>query len=90
MDKKKSADSMKIFNQLKKAEIPLDVLLCSQRVEIGRLANLAPGSVLLFDVKKGQPAQLRVQGVPFAEGEVVQVNDHYGLKVETIHPSADA
>jgi len=57
-------------------------------VELGRaelrlrdLARLAPGSVVRLDRMTGEPADLVVNGRPFARGEIVIVDDHLGLRV---------
>jgi len=57
-------------------------------VELGRaelrlrdLARLAPGSVVRLDRLTGEPADLVVNGRPFARGEIVIVDDHLGLRV---------
>lgn len=57
-------------------------------VELGRaelrlrdLARLAPGSVVRLDRLTGEPADLVVNGRPFARGEIVIVDDHLGLRI---------
>jgi flagellar motor switch protein FliN/FliY len=57
-------------------------------VELGRaelrlrdLACLGPGSVVRLDRMIGEPADLMVNGRPFARGEIVIVDDHLGLRV---------
>ena len=57
-------------------------------VELGRaelrlrdLARLGAGSVVRLDRLTGEPADLVVNGRPFARGEIVVVGDHLGLRV---------
>ena len=57
-------------------------------VELGRaelrlrdLARLGAGSVVRLDRLIGEPADLVVNGRPFARGEIVIVEDHLGLRV---------
>ena len=64
-------------------------LACS--VELGRTAitlrqflALGRGSVLELGRAAGEPAELRANGNLIARGEVVVVNDRYGLRVTEI------
>ncbi len=81
---KQDINSVKILKNLKKAAIPIDALLFEDEVELGKLVKLVPGGVILFNSRETDLAQLRVQGVPFATGQVVKVGDSYGLQVVEI------
>lgn len=81
---KKVLDSVKILKNLRQAEMPVDVLLFKERMAIGKLARLSPGSVILFNKTDTEPASLRVHGQAFATGKVVQVGENYGIEVAAI------
>lgn len=58
------------------------------RVELGSVeltarkwAELAPGDVVSLGRKVGAPAILRVGGVEIAQGELVQVDGEYGVRI---------
>ncbi len=70
-----------ILKSIKDTELEVKVVLMQRECEIGDLTKLNPGSVLMFDSKEGTPATATVNGKSFAEGEVVQVGERYGLKV---------
>jgi flagellar motor switch protein FliN/FliY len=64
-------------------------------VEIGRtslplreIVDLVPGSVVALDKKAEEPVDLRVNGKLVARGEVVLVDDRYGLRVTEIADAA--
>ena len=51
--------------------------------------NLVPGSVVSLDKKAEEPVDLRVNGKLVARGEVVLVDDTYGLRItEILDPAA--
>lgn len=60
-------------------------------VEIGRTAmtvgdtlDLRPGSIVVLDRMAGEPVDLYVNGTLLASGEVVVVDDQFGLRVNEI------
>ena len=65
-------------------------------VEVGRtslkirdLMRLAQGSVVELDRLAGEPLDLMVNNTPVAQGEVVLVNDRYGVKWTSVIPTVD-
>ena len=71
-------------------ELLLDVAI-PVSVEVGRaemvladVLNLVPGSIVPLDKKAEEPVDLRVNGKLLARGEVVLVDDFYGLRVTQI------
>ncbi len=71
-------------------ELLLDVPI-SVTVEVGRTAltldeilGLGPGSIVPLDKKAEEPVELRVNGKLVARGEVVMVDDSYGIRVTQI------
>lgn len=77
---------------------PLDLILdvsLDATVELGRssllirdILALGPGSVVELDKLAGEPADFLINGKPLARGEVVVIDDHFGLRVtEIMSPS---
>lgn len=76
------------------AEINLDLILevaVTLALEVGRtkipvreLLQLAPGSILELDRLAGEPLDLLVNGVRVARGEVVVVNDRFGVRLTDV------
>lgn len=79
------------------AEVSLDLILdvdVTLALEVGRtrikvrdLLQLSQGSILELDRVAGEPLDVLVNGVRVARGEVVVVNDNFGLRLtEVVSP----
>ena len=65
-------------------------------VEVGRtslkirdLMRLAQGSVVELDRLAGESLDLMVNNTPVAQGEIVLVNERYGIKLTSVVPTVD-
>jgi flagellar motor switch protein FliN/FliY len=65
-------------------QMPITAVLGKTEVPFRRLLQLGPGSVLELDQAIGQPAELYVQGIRLATGDVVVVNENYGLRIREV------
>lgn len=65
-------------------QMPITVVLGKAEVPFRRLLQMAPGAVLELDQQVGQPAELFAQGVRLATGDVVVVDDHYGIRIRQV------
>jgi flagellar motor switch protein FliN/FliY len=63
--------------------VPVDVAVQIGRTQmtIGEALGLAPGAVVALDRMAGEPVDLLVNGHPIARGEVVVVDEQFGLRV---------
>ncbi len=71
-------------------DLPVQVVveLGRTKMSIGELLALRKGSVVELDVSAGDPLSLVVNGCLIAQGEVVIVNDRYGIRLtDIISPS---
>ncbi|MDP6778808.1 MAG: FliM/FliN family flagellar motor switch protein [Candidatus Latescibacteria bacterium] len=67
-------------------QVDLSVELGRTRVPIETLLNWREGSLLELHKESGDAADVRVNGEPFAKGEVVAVNENFGVRlVEILH-----
>lgn len=71
-------------------DLLLDVLI-PVTVEVGRaemplntILDLCPGTIICLEKKAEEPVDLRVNGKLVARGEVVMVDDFYGIRVTQI------
>ena len=55
---------------------------------MGELIQLGEGSVLELERQIGEPVDLLAQGVRFARGEVVVVDDSYAVRITEVESSA--
>ena len=71
-------------------QLPVTVSLGKAEVPLRRLLQLQPGSVLSLEKQIGEPVDLIVQGVSFATGDIVVVEDCYGVRIREILNAAAA
>lgn len=64
--------------------MPITVNLGKTEVPFRRLLQLGPGSVLQLDKTLGQPAELYVQDINFATGDVVIVDGCFAVRIKEI------
>lgn len=73
------------------SEVPMElsVEIGRTRMTVGETLALRAGSVVVLDRLAGDPVDLLVNGTPIARGEVVVVDDKFGLRVKEILESHD-
>ena len=57
------------------------VELGRKKIKIQDVMSLGKGSVLELDKNAGEPLELYINDTKLAEGEVVVVEDHFGIKI---------
>lgn len=65
-------------------EMPVSVEVGRTRMTLKEILHLVPGSVLSLDKRAEDPVDMRVNGKLVARGEVVLVDDDYGIRVTQI------
>jgi len=86
-------------NSEAEGQIQLDVLQnipVTMSIEVGRavikirdLMRLSQGSVVELDRIAGEPLDLLVNNTVVAQGEVVLVNDRYGIRLTRVVPPSE-
>ncbi len=75
------------LNLLRDVEMTLSVEVGRARMTVRELLELTPGSVVELDRAAGAPADLLVNGRVIARGEVVVVDEDFGLRItELVEP----
>jgi flagellar motor switch protein FliN/FliY len=64
--------------------MPVTVNLGKTDVPFKRLLQLGPGSVLQLDKTVGEPAELYVQDIAFATGDIVVVDGSFAVRIKEI------
>lgn len=77
-------DGQRNLDLLLDVDIPISVEVGRTQLSLDEVLNLVPGSVLALDKKAEEPVDLRVNGKLVARGEVVLVDDTYGLRITQI------
>ncbi|WP_241967688.1 flagellar motor switch protein FliN [Pseudidiomarina insulisalsae] len=68
--------------------VKLSVELGRTRITIKQLLELAQGSVVELDGLAGEPMDILINGYLIAQGEVVVLDDKYGIRItEIVTPS---
>ena|SRR3712207_7143791 len=78
------------LERLGQVTLELTVEVGRTRMTLGQALALGPGSVITLDRLADQPVDLLVNGKPVARGEVVVIDDVFGLRVTQICPSGAA
>ena len=64
--------------------VELAVEIGRTTMTIGQTLALAPGSVVVLDRMAGEPVDLLVNGQRIARGEVVAIDEEFGLRVTEV------
>jgi flagellar motor switch protein FliN/FliY len=68
--------------------VELAVEIGRTRMTIGDTLGLGPGSIVTLNRMAGEPVDLLVNGRPIARGEVVVIDEEFGLRVTEVLGSA--
>lgn len=77
------------FDMILDIPVHLSVELGRTRISIRNLLQLAHGSVVELDGMAGEPLDVLVNGTLIAQGEVVVVNDKFGIRLTDIITPAE-
>jgi flagellar motor switch protein FliN/FliY len=72
------------LQRLHDVPVELAVEIGRTRMTIGETLALIPGSIVSLNRLAGEPVDLLVNGRPIARGEVVVVDEEFGLRVTEI------
>jgi flagellar motor switch protein FliN/FliY len=64
--------------------VELAVEIGRTRMTIGDTLGLGPGSIITLNRMAGEPVDLLVNGRPIARGEVVVIDEEFGLRVTEV------
>jgi flagellar motor switch protein FliN/FliY len=78
------AGAMQDLDMILDIPVNLTVELGRTKISIRNLLQLAHGSVVELDALAGEPMDVLVNGTLIAQGEVVVVNDKFGIRLTDI------
>lgn len=70
-------------------QLPLTIRLGSTRMTLEEVLRLVPGSVVELDQRDDQPLEVLANGRTIARGEVVVVDERFGLRITELAGAAD-
>lgn len=67
-------------------DVPVQITVHVGRAQVtlAELVNLKPGSLLELDREASEPADILVNGKVVARGEIVTIDDAYGVRVTSV------
>jgi len=68
------------------SEIPIEVIaeLGRTKLNLREVLELAEGSIIELERLAGEPLDLRAGGQVIAQGEVVAIDDNYGIRITNL------
>ena len=78
------AESMADLRRLSAVPVDLSVEIGRTRMSVGETLELREGSVVTLDRMAGEPVDLLVNGTPIARGEVVVIDEQFGLRLTQV------
>jgi flagellar motor switch protein FliN/FliY len=72
------------LRRLSAVPVDLSVEIGRTRLSVGETLELREGSVVTLDRMAGEPVDLLVNGTPIARGEVVVIDEQFGLRLTQV------
>jgi flagellar motor switch protein FliN len=72
------------LRRLSAVPIDLSVEMGRARMTVGEALELRPGSIITLNRMAGEPVDLLVNGTSIARGEVVVIDEQFGLRVTEV------
>ncbi|GJM45285.1 MAG: hypothetical protein DHS20C21_21270 [Gemmatimonadota bacterium] len=80
---------MKNLEYLLDVKLPLTIRLGATRIQLDELLKLTPGAILELDRREEEPLEVLANGQVVARGEVVVVDERFGLRITEIGSSEE-
>jgi flagellar motor switch protein FliN len=73
------------------SDVPVDVAveMGRTRMTVGETLELRQGSIVTLNRMAGEPVDLLVNGTPIARGEVVVIDEQFGLRITDVLGKSD-
>ena len=72
------------LQRLSAIPVEVSVELGQAKMTVGETLELHPGSVITLNRMAGEPMDVLVNGTPIARGEIVVVDEQFGLRVTEV------
>jgi flagellar motor switch protein FliN len=76
------------LERLRDVPVELAVEIGRTQMTIGETLALGPGSIVTLNRLAGEPVDLLVNGTPIARGEVVVIDEEFGLRITEVVPGS--
>ncbi len=79
------------LGKISAVKVPLDVVLGHAEHSVEMLAQIGEGTIIELDRLAGEPVELHAAGEVIAYGEVVVIDENFGIRVtEVTNPQPEA
>ena len=78
------SENGKSMDMLRDVDLEVSVELGRIEMSLGRVLQLAKGSVIELDKLAGEPVDIIVNGQRIAQGEVVVIDEHFGVRISNL------
>jgi flagellar motor switch protein FliN/FliY len=82
--------SVRDLRRLSDVPVDLTVEIGRTRLTVGETLELRQGSIVSLNRMAGEPVDLLVNGTPIARGEVVVIDEQFGLRITEVIGAAAA
>ena len=84
VQKPKRIEKSKTYNLLLDVELELSAILGETDIPLKKVLDLTKGSIIELDTKTTEPIKLLANNKEVASGEVVIVEDNFGLRITNV------
>ena len=77
-------EKSKTYNLIMDVELELSAILGETNIPLKKVLDITKGSIIELDNKTTQPIKLLANGSEVARGEVVIIEDNFGLRITDI------
>lgn len=84
VEKPKKEPKSKTYNLLLDVELDMSVILGETNVPLKKVLDITKGSIIELDNKTTEPIKLLANGTEVARGEVVIIEDNFGLRITDV------
>ena len=74
---------------LKNIKVPLEVLIGKCELTLAEFAEIGEGTIIQLDKMAGEPVDLVAAGEFVAKGEVVVIDENFGIRVTEIYEKTE-
>ncbi len=90
VEKPKKEPKSKTYNLILDVELDLSVILGETNIPLKKVLDITKGSIIELDNKTTEPIKLLANGTEVAKGEVVIIEDNFGLRITEISKNKNA
>ncbi len=84
IERPKRVEKSKTYNLLLDVELEMSAILGETDTTLQKVLDLTKGSIIELDNKTIEPIKLLANGTEVARGEVVIIEDNFGLRITSI------